>query len=132
MGTRIAVSDYIAEPEWTRPLIEDEWRLVFESKLEIFQCIGVNGMLRTNSLDFLLKFQIIGLLLNARVLRDWNDDRLILQASRGEKRSYDEMMDGDDKPVQIGRGSDERPLHIESVMQVNIKKFRMTGMNYRV
>ena len=40
MGTRIAVSDYIAEPEWTRPLIKDEWRLVFESKLEIFQCIG--------------------------------------------------------------------------------------------
>ena len=42
------------------------------------------------------------------------------------------MLDGDE-PVQIGRGQDdERPFNIESVTQVNIKKFRTTGMNYRV
>ena len=56
-----------------------------------------------------------------------------LQLNRGEKRSYDEMPDGDDEPVQIGRGQDdERPFNIESVTQVNIKKIRTTGMNYRV
>ena len=94
-----------------------------------------------------------------RFLREWNNDEAILQANRGEKmsydemmdgdepvqmndalqlnrgekRSYDEMLDGDDEPVQIGRGQDdERPFNIGSVTQVNIKKFRTTGMNYRV
>ena len=85
-------------------------------------------------------------------LRDWFDDQVILQTNhgekrsheeinegastsqmgRGQKRSYDEMLDGDE-PVQIGRGQDdEGPFNIESVTQVNIKKFRTTGMNYRV
>ena len=40
------------------------------------------------------------------------------------------MTDGE--AVQIGRSQDERPFNIESVTQVNIKKFRTTGMNYRV
>ena len=82
---------------------------------------------------------------------------VILQTNRGEKRSYDEMMDGDepdqmndalqlngggggekrsykemldgDEPLQIGRGQDdERPFNIESVAQVNIKKFRTTSI----
>ena len=56
-----------------------------------------------------------------RFLRDCNNNQLILQASRGEKRSYNEMMDGDDEPVQIGRGPDERLFNIKSVTQVNIK-----------
>ena len=43
---------------------------------------------------------------------------------------FEEMIDGE--AVQIGRGQDERPFNIESVTQVNIKKFRTTGMNYRV
>ena len=85
-------------------------------------------------------------------LRDWFDDQVILQTNhgekrsheeinegastsqmgRGQKRSYDEMLDGDE-PLQVGRGQDdERPFNIESVTQVNIKKFRTTGMNYRV
>ena len=85
-------------------------------------------------------------------LRDWFDDQVILQTShgekrsheeinegastsqtgRGQKRSYDEMLDGDE-PLQVGRGQDdERPFNIENVTQVNIKKFRTTGMNYRV
>ena len=44
------------------------------------------------------------------------------------------MLDGDDdEPVQIGPGQDdERPFNIVSVTQVNIKKFRTTGRNYRV
>ena len=87
-------------------------------------------------------------------LREWFDDQVILQTNhgkkrsheeinegastsqtgRGQKRSYDEMLDGDDdEPVQIGRSQgDERLFNIESVTQVNIKKFRTTGMNYRV
>ena len=66
-------------------------------------------------------------------LHQWNDNEVILQTSRGEKR-YDEMLDGDDdEPVQIGRGQcDERPFNIESVTQVNIEKFKTIGMNYRV
>ena len=55
-----------------------------------------------------------------------------LQANPSEKRSYEEMLDGDE-PLQVGHGQDdERPFNIESVTQVNIKKFRTTGMNYRV
>ena len=51
--------------------------------------------------------------------------------NQGKKRSYDEMLDGDDEPVQICRGQDdERPFNIESITRVNIKKFRMTGMNH--
>ena len=93
-----------------------------------------------------------------RFLREWNNDEVILQANRGEKmsydemmdgdepvqmndalqlnrgekRSYDEMLDGDDEPVQIGRGQDyERPFNIGSVTKVNIKKFRTTGNQSR-
>ena len=36
---------------------------------------------------------------------------------------FEEMIDGE--TVQIGRGQDERPFNIESVTQVNIKKFRI-------
>ena len=52
-----------------------------------------------------------------------------LQLNRGgEKRFYEEMLDGDE-PLQIGRGQDdERPFNIESVTQVNIKKFRTTSI----
>ena len=56
-------------------------------------------------------------------LRDWFDDRSInegaLQTGRGEKRSYEE----DDE-------DDERPYAIENVKEVNIKKFRTKGTNY--
>ena len=55
-----------------------------------------------------------------------------LQANPSEKRSYEEMLDGDE-PLQVGHGQDdERLFNIESVTQVNIKKFRTTGINYRV
>ena len=65
-----------------------------------------------------------------RFLHDWNDDELILQANRGKKTSHDKMMDGEKE--QISHGQDERPFNIKSATQVNIKKFRMTGINYRV
>ena len=61
---------------------------------------------------------------------DWNDDSYIMEASRGEKRTYDEMM-GKEPTEQVGHG-DERPFYIESVRQVNMKKFRTKAMSYPV
>ena len=135
-------------------LNEMEQRLVFERQMEIFQRIrewrSENEQLglAPDLTDTWPPEQ------REAFLRDWFDDQVILQANHGEKRSheeinegastsqtghgqkrsYDEMLDGDDdEPVQIGRGQDdERPFNIESVTQVNIKKFRTTGMNYRV
>ena len=48
-------------------------------------------------------------------------DEATPQIDRGQKRSNDETLDGNG-PVQ-----DEKPFNIESVTQVNIKKFRTTG-----
>ena len=136
-------------------LNEMEQRLVFERQTEIFQRIMQwrleNEQLRLapDLTDTWTPEQ------REAFLRDWFDDQVILQTNHGEKRSheeinegastsqtghgqkrsYDEMLGGDDddEPVQIGRGQDnERPFNIESVTQVNIKKFRRTGMNYRV
>ena len=132
-------------------LNEMEQRLVFERQMEIFQRI----------MEWRLENEQLGLAPDLTdtwtpeqreaFLRDWFDDQVILQTNHrekrsheeinegastsqtghGQKRSYDEMLDGDE-PVQIGRGQDdERPFNIESVTQVNIKKFRTTGMNYR-
>ena len=139
-------------------LTEQEQRLVFEKQMEIFERIR----------EWRLENEQLGLAPDLtdtwtpeqreRFLREWNNDEAMLQANRGEKRSFDEMMDGDeplelngalqanpgekrsydeildgDDPAQIGRGQDnERPFNIESVTTVNIKKFRTTGMNYRV
>ena len=61
---------------------------------------------------------------------EWNDDQTILeslQVGRGQKRTFDEMQDD----AQVAQ-DEERPFNIESVTQVNTKKFRTTGMNYRV
>ena len=135
-------------------LTEQEQRLVFERQMGIFQRIAEWRMenermgLVPDISDTWTPEQ------REAFLRDWFDDQVISQTSHGEKRSheeinegastsqpgrgqkrfYDEMLGGDDEePVQIGRGQDdERPFNIESVTQVNIKKFRTTGMNYRV
>ena len=135
-------------------IADQEQRLVFERQMEIFQRIVEWGMenermgLVPGISDTCTPEQ------REAFLRDWFDDEVILpanhgekrsheeinegastsQTGRGQKRSYDEMLDGDDdEPVQIGRGQDdERPFNVESVTQVNIKKFRTTGMNYRV
>ena len=63
--------------------------------------------------------------------------------TRGEKRTHDEMMDEEpstshsvnEEVLQTGRGKvddNERPFYIESVRQVNTKKFKTKAMNYRV
>ena len=82
-------------------------------------------------------------------LQDWQDDEIMLQPVHGQKRTYEEMTADDDDdglPVtQVGRGqkrsheeidddddSNAIPFVVESVKQVNVKKFRTTGMNYRI
>ena len=80
-------------------------------------------------------------------LCDWKNDEIV---NRGEKRSFDEMND-DEATSQTGRGEkrpheevsdedvddsndeeDERSFMIESVKDVNIKKFKTKGTNYTV
>ena len=135
-------------------LNEMEQRLVFERQMEVFQRI-MEWRLENEQLGLAPDLTDTWTPEQREAfLRDWFDDQVILQTNHGEKRSheeinegastsqmghgqkrsYDEMLDGDDdEPVQIGRGQDnERPFNIESVTQVNIKKFRTTGMNYRV
>ena len=86
-------------------LNEMEQCLVFERQMEIFQRI----------MEWRLESEHLGLAPDLTdtwtpeqceaCLHQWNDNEVILQTSRGEKRSYDEMLDGDDdEPVQIGRG----------------------------
>ena len=86
-------------------------------------------------------------------LRDWLDDSPIVEASRSEERTYDEMMnEGPSEQVnegastsQFGRGEkrthddvngddegDERPYVIENVKEVNIDKFKTKSTNYTV
>ena len=89
-----------------------------------------------------------------RFLRDWQDEELPMQINRGEKRSYEEMSSDDDEP-QVGReqkrsfeetnddnepgqeGSYENEVSdnvftVQSVKQVNVKKFKTTGMDYHI
>ena len=65
-----------------------------------------------------------------------------METIRGEKRTYDEMMNEEpstshqvnEGALQMGRGDEdnERQFNVESVRQVNTKKFRTKAMNYRV
>ena len=132
----------IAELERTHLLNEEEQRLVFESRLQIFQRIHewrkVNkklGLEATIS-DFWTPEQ------RQRFLDEWSDDSFIIEASRCEKRAYDEMMSEEPSTshqgaLQTGRGEgddgdNERPFYIESVRQVYTKKFRTNATSYRV
>ena len=128
-------------------LNEMEQRLVFERQIEIFQRI----------MQWRLENEQFGLapdltdtwtpVQRQRFQQDWQDDKIILQPVHGQKRTYEEMA-ADDKglPItQVGRGhkrsheeidedddSDGIPFIVESVKQVNVKKFRTTGINYRI
>ena len=84
-----------------------------------------------------------------KFLRDWLDDSVIMEAIRGKKHTYDEMMNEEPSTShhlnegastsQTSRGEkrshnevcdddedDERPY----VIEVNIDKFRIKGTNY--
>ena len=76
-----------------------------------------------------------------RFLADWQNDEVLSEINHGEKRTYNEMMGKEPSTShqgasQTGHGEvdkdDERPFYIESIRQVNTKKFKTKAMNYRV
>ena len=78
--------------------------LVFERGMEIFQCIK-RGRIENEQLG--LTPDISNLLTPERrekFSRKWNYEVTRQVRCRGKKSSYDEMMDGDDDPPQVGRG----------------------------
>ena len=124
----------LAELERIHSLNEEEQRLVFERRLQIFQRIHEwreenkkLGLEPTIS-DFWTPEQ------RQRFLDEWSGDSYIIEASRGEKRTYDEMMSEEPSTshqgaLQTGRGEvdegdNERPFYIESARQVYTKKFK--------
>ena len=133
----------LAELERIHSLNEEERRLVFERRLWLFWRIHEwreenerLGLEPTIS-DFWTAEQ------REAYLRDWLDDSAVLEVIRGEKRTHDEMLDEgpstshsvNEEVLQTGRGEadeNERPFYIESVRQVNTKKFKTKAMNYRV
>ena len=92
------------ELERTHLLNEEEQRLVFERRLQIFQRIhewreenkklGIEPAIS----DFWTPEQ------RQRFLNEWNDDSYIIEASRGKKRTHDEMMSEEPFTSQVGRG----------------------------
>ena len=141
----------IAELERMHSLNEEEQRLVFERRLQIFlriyewreenKRLGLEPAIS----DSWTPEQ------RQRFLNEWLDESYITEAICGEKRTHDEMMN--EKPStshQINEGAlqmarnegalqmkelcngHERPFYIESVTQVKTKKFRTKAMNYRV
>ena len=132
----------IAELERTHLLNEEERRLVFDRRLWIFLRIHEwreeNERLGLESTisDFWTPEQ------RETYLRDWLDDSDVMEAVRGEKRTHDEMNEEpstshqvNEEVLQMGRGDvddNERPFYIESVTQVNTKKFKTKAINYRV
>ena len=133
----------LAELERIHSLNEEERRLVFERRVWMFLRIHEwreenerLGLEPTIS-NFWTAEQ------RETYLRDWLDDSDVMEAIRGEKRTHDEMMDEEpsashsvnEEVLQTGRGEvddNERPFYIESVRQVNTKKFKTKAMNYRV
>ena len=132
----------LCELERTHLLNEEEQRLVFERRLQIFQRIhewreenkklGIEPAIS----DFWTPEQ------RQRFLNEWSDDSYIIEASRGEKRKYDEMMSEEPSTshqgaLQTGRGEgdegdNERPFYIESARQVYTKKFKTNATSYRI
>ena len=116
----------IAELERTHSLNEEEQRLVFERRLQVFLQIQKwreekKLGLEPSISDTWTPEQ------RQRFLNEWDDYQSVLeseQMGRGQKRSHDEMHYESDQ-------DDERPFYVESVRQVNTKKFRTKAMNYR-
>ena len=133
----------LAELERIHSLNEEERRLVFERRLWVF--LRIHGWREENERlgleptisDFWTAEQ------RKTYLPDWLDDSDVMEAIRGEKRMHNEMMDEEpstshpvnEEVLQTGRcevDDNERPFYIESVRQVNMKKFKTKAMNYCV
>ena len=81
-----------------------------------------------------------------KISKEWVEESYIMEAIRGEKRTHDEVINEEpstshrvnEEVLQMGRGEvdgeddNERPFYIDSVTQVNTKKFRTKAMNYHV
>ncbi len=68
-----------------------------------------------------------------RFPRKWQDDEVIVQTARGEKRMYednDEACEVNDDEVQRGRGQDG--FSVEKRGEVNVKKFKTKDMRYHI
>ncbi len=133
-------------------LNELEERLVFERKMEIFLRIK----------EWRLENEQLGVVPDLtdtwtpeqrkRFLCNWQDEELPMRMNQGERRSYEEMSSDSEEP-QVGCGqkrSDQETSNddnesgqddsaatcnvftVQSVKQVNVKKFKTTGMDYHV
>ena len=68
-----------------------------------------------------------------RSLREWQDDEVIVQTARSEKRMYednDEACEVSDDEEQRGRGQDG--FSVEKRGEVNVKKFKTKDMRYHI
>ena len=54
------------------------------------------------------------------------------QVGRGQKRSFEETSNVDNEPGQEGNEVSDNIFTVQSVKQVNVKKFKTTGMDYRI
>ena len=128
----------LAELERTQLLDKEKQRLVFERRLQIFlriyewqkenRKLGLEPAIS----DTWTPEQ------RQRFLAEWNNDSYIMEASCGEKRTFDEMMSEQpftshqEEALQTGRGEKrshnevddehERSFYIESVRQMYTKK----------
>ena len=139
------IDDYAMENDLT----DEERRALFERRMQIFfrireenKKLGLEPIVSDNWTPEQRK----------SFLRDLLDDSTIIEASRSEERTYDEMMNEDPSDQvnegastsQAGRGEkrshddvddedeNERPYVIENVKEVNIDKFKIKGTNYTV
>ena len=127
----------LCELERIHSLNEEEQRLVFERRLQLFQRIhewreeNKKLGIEPGISDFWTPEQ------RQRFLNEWNEDSYIIEASRGEKRTHDEMMSEEPSTSQLGRGEgdegdNERPFYIVSARQVYTKKFKTNATSYRI
>ena len=133
----------LAELERIHSLNDEERRLVFERRLWIF--LRIHEWREENE-RLGLEPTISGFWTPEQretYLRDWLDDSGVMEAIRVEKRTHDEMMNEEpstshqvnEEVLQTGRAEvddNERPFYVDSITQVNTKKFRTKAMNYRV
>ena len=136
-------------------LTDEERRVLFERRMQLF---FRTREWREENRKFGLERTISGRWTPEQrksFLQDWLDDSPIVEASRSDERTYDEMMNEDlsdqvnegASTSQAGRGEkrshddvdgdiddddDGRLYVIENVKEVNIDKFKTKGTNYTV
>ena len=107
-------------------LNELEERLVFERKMEIFLRRLENEQLGIvpDLTDTWTPEQ------RQRFLYDWQDEELPMRMNRCEKRSYEETSNDNNESGQDDGAARSNVFTVQSVKQVNVKKFKTTGVDY--